>query len=201
MTQPSAPREGPLTLVARLVTEVLAPVVLVFALLIVVAVHATRSWAEGLGLGLLLAFFAAGLPYLILLAGIRTGRLSDRHLRDRRERPAMMAIGLVSVAIGLLIAYALNTPHEVFALVAAMVSGVAVALAITTFWKISIHTACAAGTVAVLVHTFGYSALWAIPVVLLVAWARLQLHAHDLWQITAGAVVGYVVASVVITLA
>jgi hypothetical protein len=100
-----------------------------------------------------------GLPYAILLLGIRRGILADRHLTERRERPAMMAIGLVSVTTGLLITWWLGAPRALFALVAAMVAGVVVSLAITVFWKISIHAAETAGTVAVLVLEFG-PALW-----------------------------------------
>jgi membrane-associated phospholipid phosphatase len=76
-----------------------------------------------------------------------------------------------------------------------MVAGVTVALAVTIFWKISIHTACAAGTVAILVIEFG-PALWVtFPVVAAVAWARVALRDHTPAQVTAGALVGFTVAA------
>jgi hypothetical protein len=43
----------------------------------------------------------ASLPYAIMLVGIRRGRLSDRHLSLRAQRPVMMIIGLASVSVGL----------------------------------------------------------------------------------------------------
>lgn len=183
------------TRAARLITELFAPIVLIFALLLVVAVHSADSVRKGLLVGLVAAFFAGGLPYAILLLGIRRGRLGDRHLRLREERPAMMVIGLVSVAAGAVAMHRLDAPREVLALVLAMVAGVVVALAISLFWKISIHSACAAGTVAILVIVFGPSMLLASPLVLAVTWARVHLRDHSVAQVMVGAVVGAVVAA------
>jgi hypothetical protein len=142
------------TQVARILTEVFAPPILVVTLLIVVGIHSTSSIGQGLLLSAVAAFFAAGLPYAIMLIGIRKGRLSGRHLSLREQRPTMMIIGLVSVSVGLLAMVWLDAPREFLALVAAMVAGVGVALAISSFWKISIHAACAAGSVAILVIVF-----------------------------------------------
>lgn len=182
-------------LVARLLTEVLAPIVLIVALLFAVAIRASPSVGRGLLYGAVTAFFAGGLPYAIMMLGIRRGHLGDRHLSERQERPVMMVIGLVSVTIGFLLTWWLGAPRALFALVAAMVAGVAVALAITIFWKISIHTACAAGTLAILVLEFG-PGMWALlPLVTAIAWARVALRDHTMSQVVAGALVGYVVAT------
>jgi drug/metabolite transporter (DMT)-like permease len=187
------------TRVARILTEVFAPPILVVALLVVVGIHSTSSVSKGLLLSAVAAFFAAGLPYAIMLIGIRKGRLSDRHLSLREQRPTMMIIGLVSVSVGLLVIVWLDAPREFLALVAAMVAGVGVALAISLSWKISIHTACAAGTVAILVIVFGLIMLVLVPVVVAVCWARVALHDHTGWQVLAGAAVGAIVAATVMS--
>jgi hypothetical protein len=185
------------TRVAKILTEVFAPPILVLTLLIVVGIHSTSSIWEGLLLGAVAAFFAAGLPYAIMIAGIRRGRLSDRHLSLREQRPVMMIIGLVSISVGLLVMAWLDAPRELFALVAAMVAGVGVAVAISSFWKISIHAACAAGTVAILVVVFGGIMLVWVPVVGAICWARVTLRDHTTLQVIAGAVVGAIVAAAV----
>jgi membrane-associated phospholipid phosphatase len=184
-----------LTKVARILTEVFAPPILVVTLLVVVGIHSTSSIGQGLLLSAVAAFFAAGLPYAIMLVGIRRGRLSDRHLSLREQRPAMMIIGLVSVSVGLLFMAWLDAPREFLALVAAMVAGVGVALAISSFWKISIHAACAAGTVAVLVIVFGWIMLIWVPVVAAICWARVVLGDHTGRQVIAGAAVGALAAA------
>lgn len=187
----------PALVAARALTEVFAPAVLVIALLFAVALHASPALGQGLLYGAITAFFAGGLPYAILLLGIRRGHLGDRHIRERSERPVMMAIGLVSVTVGLLLTWWLGAPRALFALVAAMVAGVAVSLAITVFWKISIHTATAAGTIAVLILEFG-PALWlGVLLVAALAWARVALRDHTIAQVTAGSVVGFAVATAV----
>jgi hypothetical protein len=95
----------------------------------------------------------------------------------------------------------LDAPREVYALVVAMVAGVAVALAISLFWKISIHTACVAGSVAVLTIVLGGAFVALGAVVLAVGWARVTLRDHTAAQVTAGALVGAAVgASVMATL-
>jgi membrane-associated phospholipid phosphatase len=194
MTTTTSHRTPALT-VARALTEVFAPAVLVIALLFAVALHASPTLGQGLLYGAITAFFAGGLPYTILLFGIRRGYLGDRHIRERSERPVMMAIGLVSVTVGLLLTWWLGAPRGLFALVAAMVAGVVVSLTITVFWKISIHTATAAGTVAVLILEFG-PALWlGLLLVVALAWARVALRDHTTAQVIAGSIVGFTVAA------
>lgn len=187
--------------VARLITELLAPIVLIFVLLIVVAVHSTGSVVRGLELGLVAAFFAGGLPYTVLIYGLRRGRLGDRHLKRRQERPALMLFGLISVTCGYFVMRWLDAPGELVALVVAMVAGVAVALAVSLFWKISVHTACVAGSVAVLAILVRPAALALAPLIVATAWARVTLRDHTPAQVLVGALVGAAVAGSVVVAA
>jgi hypothetical protein len=166
------------TRAAKILTEVFAPPILVLTLLLVWAFTAHRVSAGGLLLGAVATLFAAGLPYAIMLVGIRRDRLSDRHLSPRTEPPVMMIIG-PCVRIGRPFGDGrLDAPRELFALVAVVVAGIGVALAISSFWKISIHAACAAGTVAILVIVFGWIMLaW-------VSWSRLSVGPVSLSGIT-----------------
>jgi MFS family permease len=124
---------------ASLVTEVMSPAVPIVIVIFIVAVHSAGA-GRGLLLGWVAAFFAAGLPYGVVLIGVRRGRLTDHHVSRREQRPRMMAISLVSVAAGLLLLLWLDAPRALFALVASMVAGLAVTLAVTSFWKISIQS-------------------------------------------------------------
>ena len=178
---------------AHLISEVLSPVYQVFFMLFAVGIH-SAGFVRGLLLGGLAALFAGGIPYLVLAAGVRRGRFTDMHLSRREERPIMMAIGLASVAVGLGLMALLDAPPELFALVGAMVAGVAVALLISTFWKISIHTSVTAGSATILAIVFGPWALVLAPLVVAVAWARVRLRAHTVGQVVVGAAVGAAVA-------
>lgn len=185
--------------VARLVTEVLSPVVLIVAVSLIVAVDSAGA-VRGLALGLVAFLFAGGLPYALVLIGVRRGLLTDHHISRREQRPRIMAIALTSVAAGLVVLRWLDAPRALFALVVAMVAGVAVALAITSFWKISIHAASAAGTVACLAILVSPWWLVLAPLVVLTGWARVELQDHTPLQVSAGAIVGGVVAAGVLLL-
>ena len=184
---------------ARLVTEVMSPVVLIVAVILIVAVH-SAGLVRGLALGLVAFFFAGGLPYGLVLIGVRRGLLTDHHISRREQRPPVMAIALASVVCGLLVLRWLDAPRALFALMAAMVAGLVVALAITSFWKISIHAATAAGTVASLAILVSPWWLIASPLVVLTGWARVEIRDHTPVQVLVGAIVGAVVAADVLWL-
>jgi membrane-associated phospholipid phosphatase len=185
--------------IARLVTEVMSPVVLIVVVTLIVAVHSAGAF-RGLTLGLVAIFFAGGLPYGLVLIGVRRGVLTDHHVSRREQRPKMMAIALASVVVGLLVLHWLDAPRALFALVAAMVAGLAVALAVTSFWKISIHAAAAAGTVACLAILVSPWWLLLAPLVALTGWARVEIRDHTPVQVLVGAIVGAVVAAGVLFL-
>jgi membrane-associated phospholipid phosphatase len=71
---------------------------------------------------------------------------------------------------------------------------------LAAWWKLSLHTTAAAGTVAVLVVTFGPALVLAVPIVGLVAWARVRLGDHTPAQTLAGAALGGLVATTVFIL-
>lgn len=184
---------------ARLVTEVMSPGVPIMVVILVVAVHSAGA-VRGLLLGLVATFFAAGFPYGLVLIGVRRGRLTDHHISRREQRPRMMAIALASLAAGLLVLFWLDAPRALFALLAAMVAGLAVALAVTSFWKISIHSAVAAGTVTSLAILVSPWWLLLAPMVVLTAWARVEIREHTPEQVLVGAIVGAVVVAGVLLL-
>lgn len=182
--------------VAQIVTDVMDPVVPVILATLVVAVHAA-GLGRGVELGLVALFFAVGIPYAVLVAGVRKGRLGNRYVSQRKQRPALMGIALVSVLAALLAMRLMDAPRGVFALVGAMVAGLAVCLGISLVWKVSIHAACVAGAVAALATLVHPAFLAFTPLVALVGWARVVVKGHTVGQVVAGALVGGVVAAVV----
>ena len=181
--------------VARVVSEVLAPIVVIPLVTIVVSVHSADTLLRGLGFAAVAVFFAAGLPYLALLAGVRRGRFADRQVRVRAQRPALLAFTLASVVAGLVALQMLQAPRDLFALMAAMVAGMAITLLVSNFWKISIHTSCVAGVIASLALLVDASAWWLSPLVVLTGWSRTLLRDHSIAQVAVGTIVGAVVAT------
>jgi membrane-associated phospholipid phosphatase len=185
---------------ARMVTEVLSPAPIVAVLPLVVAWHGTSDAATAIGWGLTATLFASVLPFAVVLLGVRRGRLTDHHVGLRQQRARPMLMGVASVLIGLGLLVALRAPRELVALVAAMTVGLSVSLLVTLWWKVSVHTAVAAGAAMVLWLVFG-PALFAIwPLVGVIGWSRVQLGDHTPAQVVVGAVLGAGVAATVFPL-
>jgi membrane-associated phospholipid phosphatase len=195
----SAREAGHGTGLAHAVTELLAPANLAIAQLLLVGWHSTPGPA-GLAWGLLAATFCGLVPYGIVIAGVHHRRWTDRHLRARHQRPVPLLAAIASVLAGLALLLAQDAPRPLVALVVAMLTGLATTLVVTLWWKLSVHTAAAAGTVAILALTFGPMLTLAFPAVALVAWARVRLGDHTPAQTLAGAALGGLIATTVFIL-
>ena len=180
---------------ARVFTELLAPsIVGVICPVAVGALSDTNVW-RGAGLGLLGAVFAIGLPYAYIAWLIRTGGATDRHVSRREDRPKVLVVVLLCLAAGISALMLLGAPHLLVWLLGGEVLLVLACLVISRFWKISMHSAVAAGTVAALVVVLGPSALVAGVAVVAVSWGRVVLRDHTSAQVTAGTVLGAAVLS------
>ena len=66
-------------------------------------------------------------------------------------------------------------------------SGVVMFTVVNLWWKISLHTALVTALVTIMGILYGWIAIVGIVLVLLIAWARLELKQHSLAQVVAGA--------------
>ena len=185
---------------ARLATEVLSPVPMAAALLVVIAVHSSPSTAAAVGWSLLAAIFIAVLPLAYLTLSVRHGRVTDRNVRLREQRPRVLLVGVGLVAIGIALLAWLGAPREIMALLGAMLVGLAVALVTALKWKLSLHAAGAAGTVVIVALVFGPYWLALFSLVSVVGWARVELGDHTPVQVVLGALIGAMVAGIIFTL-
>lgn len=136
------------------------------------------------------AFSSIVAPILVLLWFMHTGEVSDFHMKNRGERIKPLAWFLLFSFLSWLIFYLGEAPYLFQALGLAGVLQSVVMFAVTTRWKISGHSAGAAGFSALLLVLFGSPAAPAIFLIPLVIWARLQRNRHDLAQSLAGAALG-----------
>ncbi|MFD4945633.1 hypothetical protein ACFWNT_24645 [Streptomyces sp. NPDC058409] len=180
---------------ARVITDALAPAYLVMGILLVVGWHSTNDWA-GLGWGLLAALFCGGIPFAVILLGVKLGHWTDKHVKVRSQRAIPLSATMASVLLGISLLVVFDAPREVFALVTAMLVGLAATMAVTVWWKVSVHTAVAGGVVVILIQVYG---LVLCPLVLAVAaigWSRVALRDHTTAQTIAGAALGAAAAAV-----
>lgn len=179
--------------VARVLTEIFAPWVIVVVLPLAVAWRATASIGPALGWGLLVSATSSILPMGVIVWGARTGRWDSHHVRDRAGRfvPFVALIVMSLVGLGLLVL--LNAPWLLIALDVAMIVSLFVTGGITVWWKISMHSAVAAGAVVILAMLF-HPVCWALMlVVVAISWSRVHLRDHTAAQVTIGAVVGAII--------
>jgi membrane-associated phospholipid phosphatase len=183
---------------ARVVTEVLSPAVIVVALPLAVAWQATGyELAPTLGWGLLVALFYSVIPMVIMVRGARRGRWDGHWVRERERRMVPFLLCLVSTTVGLVIMLVGGAPRAVIALSWSMIATLVVVLAITRWWKVSVHATVAGGAVATVVLLYGPWYLLLILGVVLVAWSRVMVEDHTVAQVVAGALLGPVVGGAV----
>jgi membrane-associated phospholipid phosphatase len=177
-----------LTQIAGLISDILCPPALAIpALLIGVwfsGVTETYSYA--------LLYFAAAVPlpvgYFLWL--LKTGRITDFHLPNRRDRRGPFAVASIASLGGIILLGYLGAPVPFLALLIAVMAEMLVLFLITLAWQISIHTATAAGLATFAAFTVGSAAIALALLVPAVMWARIYLRRHTLAQTVAGCGLG-----------
>ncbi|CRK56404.1 hypothetical protein [Alloactinosynnema sp. L-07] len=186
---------------AKLTTEVFSPAAVVLVLPLAVAWKATgRHLGETVLWGVVVALFSSVLPMLFIIRGARQGRWDGHHVRDREHRFVPLAVGLASTAVGLAILLIGGAPRDVVGLIVAMVTTLAACIAVTTWWKVSLHAAVAAGAVVMIALLYGPWALLLLMPVALVCWSRVVLGDHTVAQVVVGAAMGPLVGGAVLLL-
>lgn len=192
-THASSPRRNWRTATARLLSEALAPSVIVVVLPLAVAWQATGAVLPTVLWSSVVALTSSVLPMGVVVWGSRTGRWDGHHVRDRRGRLIPFLTLIVLSLLGLAVLVSAGAPWPLVALDIGMVLSLFVTGAITIFWKVSMHSAVAAGATVVLALTYG--ALWWLlaVVVAAVSWSRVAVEDHTPAQVVGGALTGAVV--------
>lgn len=143
-----------------------------------------RAWVWA-SVYVLLAIYA---PLVNVFLLVRRGRVTDIDvcLREQRIRPLLFAIACSLVAwVGLMLG---SAPRELLIIAGAVSLQMAIVLAITLRWKISMHCAAAAGAATVLWSLMGTPLpMVGVPII---AWSRVKLRRHTIGQTVAGSLLG-----------
>jgi hypothetical protein len=140
----------------------------------------------------LTSFFGCFLPLILVVYMLKRGIISDFYANDRDERFIPFMATILSYTMGTVALMAVRAPEQITALMACYIVNGVVLLLITTKWKISIHASGIASPVTALVYLLGTRLMPLFLLFLPVAWARVELKAHDKKQVTAGAVISTV---------
>jgi len=134
-------------------------------------------------------------PFIPVAYSVRTRRI-DLDISDRNKRGSIYLISVIAYAVGVAVFWA--TDNKIMFVLSVAYLCVALAMMLITFaWKISAHTAAAAGMATALWLVLGG---WMLPVYVfgvLMIWARVRLGAHTILQTLAGAIVSIVITALV----
>jgi hypothetical protein len=186
---------------AKIVTEVLSPAVIVVLLPFAVAWNATgHRVLPTIVWSVVVAVFYSVLPMAFIVRGARQGQWDGHWVRERERRFLPLMMCLVSALAGLVILLVWDAPRDIIALAWSMVTVLIVCVVITRWWKVSLHATVAGGAVATVMLIYGWIMAVLIPLVALVAWARVKVEDHTAAQVAVGAFLGPVVGGVVFVL-
>ncbi len=134
----------------------------------------------------LLYGFILGVPFIMFLWLLKTGRISDWDMKKRKERiaPLFIMVGLVAADIAVVKFFGNTFLLRLFLLCFFWLLGFSL---ITLFFKISGHTSIATLAAGLLFFWYGLPALVFFLIPPLVGWARVIGKKHTSNQVIAGA--------------
>lgn len=117
---------------------------------------------------------------------VKTGRMDSLFSNRRHQRHRVYVIGLFFDVMAIWILTLMSAPTILVAgLVAALASVICFAF-INLWWKISVHSSSISAFVTVLFVIYGWWASFALILLPIMWWARVNLAQHTLAQVIAG---------------
>lgn len=142
------------------------------------------------------------IPWLIIIALIRIGKVSDMAISKRSERFIPFIVAIVCYLGAAVFVHSIQAPTWLTAFYVAAAVVIFLTSIITLRWKISAHAGGVAGLAAAIYWLAAHGLIFAAPltcfsiavaIVGAVAWARLYLNHHTPLQVLAGVVISSLV--------
>lgn len=212
MTDSTKQHKGTAARIAQLISDFFSPIVVPTygtALALWITPLSVLPERVRFGAMAMIALITAVVPTAAIFTMIRMGRVSDMSISDRRERFIPFMVSVVCYIAAALYLGAVHAPAWLsLFFVGAAISSV-VAILITLMWKISAHTTANGGLAGIISWlafnhlAIGNAAAWvsgSILLVGLVGTSRLILKRHTLGQVCAGAVLGFAVEFILLSI-
>ncbi|MFB0557658.1 MAG: hypothetical protein ACETVY_00940 [Candidatus Bathyarchaeia archaeon] len=158
------------------------------ALLTFVPLIISQNHPDPILLIFITTMFGAILPLSSTYYLVKKGIIPDMYASDRNSRKEPFLWAMASYITGVTVLLYVKAPFGVTALMACYFVNAIVMLFITLKWKISIHAVGVTGPITALVFELGAKMLPFFLLMLPVAWARLELKAHNKLQVAIGAI-------------
>jgi len=182
---------------AHLTSTILNPFIVSLAVVVFLSFQSTSSVGDGLKWSLLLIGFTLLPIFLVILYLVHKDKVGGIFIMVRQQRNQIYLVASMCTVACCAILFSLNAPLVLVATMVAALSSILVFMLINFTWKISLHTAFAAGSVTVLIITYGATGAFAAVLVPPIAWSRIELKYHSLTQTVAGALISALIVFVV----
>lgn len=179
---------------ARIVSDIVSPPVVWTVIAFPLAFAEAEGNTGAIAAATLYGFLVCWVPVMFIAWMVKRGHITDIHMKLRRQRilPFSVSITCSAGALGLL--WLMKAGAVLLLFGVATLLGLIVMALVTIFWQISIHAMSITSAVMVAGMVFGTeTALWLMPLIPLVAAARLKLNRHTPAQLVAGGLVGALV--------
>jgi hypothetical protein len=184
---------------ARLVSDILSPPVVWGALALPIAFRDAPSREQALTWAGVYILMVCILPIIYIGWMVRRGKITDVHMRVRSQRILPFLVSLVSTAIAWWSLRALGAPPVIPLLALSSLAQIGLMALITLVWQISMHMMSIASAFVTTGLLFGVlPALIVLPLIFVVAAARLKLKRHTMMQVLGGAAIGLSVPATLI---
>ena len=136
--------------------------------------------------------FSFSFPIILFFILRKQGRIvnSDATIKEERTLPFIVSVLFYSIGILILIKAQINIVSIAFWF--CYISNTVFIIIINKYWKISAHMMGVAGPFAAVCFVYGLYALPLIIIVFMIGWARIFLKCHDIYQVLAGGLLGFI---------
>ncbi len=180
--------------IADLTSNILNPFVVSLVIILFLSFESTSTTPDALRWALILIAVSILPIFLLMVYLVRRGRLDRFFTGVRRQRTMVYLLAVAWAIIAGVIILCLGAPLVLRATFVAGLSAVIVFTCINLFWKISLHIAFIAASVAVLAILYWPIGMVSLVFLPLMGWARIEAGHHSMAQVATGAVLAAAIA-------
>ena len=185
---------------ARLVSIVLSPFLISIVVVILISCKFSASSFDAFKWSAIALTLSILPVFLIIVYLVRKKKLLNIFIDVRRQRHKIYLLAGVCSAVSCVVLYYLGAPLMLVAVFVAGLISVVVFMSINLRWKISVHTAFAAGTVTMVILLYGAAGAIAAVLLPIIGWSRIELEHHSPAQVAMGALISALIVVAVFNL-
>lgn len=175
----------------RLISDILSPPVIWAVVAFPVAFKGADTPAQALLWALIYGVIVCLLPALYILSLAARGHITDIHMAVRTQRIRPFIVSIICTMLAWWVLRLLGAPPLLPMFTLFSLIQIAIMLAITLVWQISMHTMSITGAVVIFGALYGpLVGLLLLPLIAVVGAARIKLNRHTPAQVVAGGLVG-----------